>query len=215
MAPFRRIVSTRFDLGEAPLSDYAVCRKLGIPTLDIAQAVHRLLHFARVLQHGPDWLWSLIQSQAGRQWREFVFLDLEFMEAVLHGKLAVLGDPRGQRQGRQAFTLGFLVVWKRLVKSFSAVARSPRQQVPSSVASWPCFECGMTFKTSKALASHQARSHQKERLSGRYVKDGNCPFCGAITTLVGVPCTMSILPRLVVYGAMQLGGWTRPKTQRF
>ena len=37
----------------------------------------------------------------------------------------------------------------------------------------------MTFKTSKALASHPARSHQKERLSGRYVKDGNCPFCGA------------------------------------
>ena len=34
----------------------------------------------------------------------------------------------------------------------------------------------MTFKTSKALASHQARNHQKERLSGRYVKDGNCPF---------------------------------------
>ena len=26
MAPFRRIVSTRFDLGEAPLSDYAVCQ---------------------------------------------------------------------------------------------------------------------------------------------------------------------------------------------
>ena len=30
-----------------------------------------------------------------------------------------------------------------------------------------------------AFASHQARSHHKERLSGRYVKDGNCPFCGA------------------------------------
>ena len=70
MAPFRRIVSARFDLGEAPVSDYAVCRKLGIPTLDIAQAVHRLLHLARVLQHGLDRLWSLIQSQAGRQWRE-------------------------------------------------------------------------------------------------------------------------------------------------
>ena len=37
----------------------------------------------------------------------------------------------------------------------------------------------MTFKTSKALASHEATSHQKERLSGRYVKDGNCPFGGA------------------------------------
>ena len=79
MAPFRRIVSTRF-------------------ALDIAQAVHRLLHLARVLQHGPDWLWSLIQSQAGRQWREYVFLDLEFMAAVLHDKLADLGDPRGQWQ---------------------------------------------------------------------------------------------------------------------
>ena len=33
MASFRRIVSTRFDSGEAPLSDYAVCQKLGIPTL--------------------------------------------------------------------------------------------------------------------------------------------------------------------------------------
>ena len=65
------------------------------------------------------------------------------------------------------------------MKSFSAVARSPRRQAPSSVASWPCYECEMTFKTSKALASHQARSHQKERLSGRYVKDGNCSFCGA------------------------------------
>ena len=39
----------------------------------------RLLHLARVLQHGPDWLWSLIQSQVWRQWRECVFLDLEFM----------------------------------------------------------------------------------------------------------------------------------------
>ena len=37
----------------------------------------------------------------------------------------------------------------------------------------------MTYKSSKALASHRARSHHKERLSGRYVKDGNCPFCGA------------------------------------
>ena len=37
----------------------------------------------------------------------------------------------------------------------------------------------VAFKSSKALASHQARSHHKERLSGRYVKDGNCPFCGA------------------------------------
>ena len=98
LAPFRRIVSTRFDSGEAPLSDYAVCQKLGIPTLDIAQAVHRLLHLARVLQHGPDWLWSLIQSQAGRQWRECVFLDLEFMAAILHDKLADLGGPRGQWQ---------------------------------------------------------------------------------------------------------------------
>ena len=56
----------------------------------------------------------------------------------------------------QAFILGFPVVWKRLVKSFSVVARSPRQQVPSSVVSWPCYECGMTFKTSKTLASHQS-----------------------------------------------------------
>ena len=149
--PFRRIVSTRFDLGEAPLSDYAVCQKLGIPTLDIVQAVHRLLHLARFLQHGPDWLRSLIQSQAGRQWRECVFLDLEFMAAVLHDKLADLGDPRGQWQRWQAFILAFPVVWKRLVKSFSVVARSPRPQVPSSVASWPCYECGMTFKTSKAF----------------------------------------------------------------
>ena len=54
MAPFRRIVSTRFDLEEAPWSDYAVCRQLGVPTIDIAQAVHRLLHLPRVLQHGPD-----------------------------------------------------------------------------------------------------------------------------------------------------------------
>ena len=179
MTPFRRVVSTPFDSGEAPLSNYAVCRKLGIPTLDIAQAVHRLLHLARVLQHGPDWLWSLIQSQAGRQWRECVFLDLECMAAVLHDKLADLKDPRGQWQRWQAFILGFPAVWKRLVKSFSAVARSRRQQVNSSVESWPCYECGMTFKTSKALASHQARNHQKERLSGRYVKDGNCPFRGA------------------------------------
>ena len=77
--------------------DYAVCRKLGIPTHDIDQAVHRLLHLSRV-QHVPDWLWSLIQSQAVRQWRECVSLDLEFMAAVLHDKLADLGDPRGQWQ---------------------------------------------------------------------------------------------------------------------
>ena len=103
------------------------------------------------------------------------------MAAVLHDKLADLRDPRGQWQRWQAFILGFPVVWKRLVKSFSVVARSPRQQVPSSVVSWPCYECGMmTFKTSKALASQQVRSHQKERLSGRYVKDGNCPLCGAL-----------------------------------
>ena len=38
----------------------------------------------------------------------------------------------------------------------------------------------MTFKTSNSLASHQAKIHQKERLSGPYVKDGNCPFCGAL-----------------------------------
>ena len=179
MAPFRRIVGTRFDLGEPPLSDLAVCQKLGIPTLNIAQAVHRLLYLARVLQHGPDWLWSLIQSHAGKQWRECVFSDLEFMAAVLRDKLADLGDPRGHWQRWQTFILGFPAVWKRLVKSFSAVARSPHQQVPSSTASWPCYECGMTFKTSKALACHQARSHQKERVSGRYVRDGNCPFCGA------------------------------------
>ena len=37
----------------------------------------------------------------------------------------------------------------------------------------------MTYKSSKALASHRARSYHKERLSGRYVKDGSCPFCGA------------------------------------
>ena len=43
MAPLRRIVSTCFDLGEAPLSDAAVCQKLGISTLDIAQAVQRTL----------------------------------------------------------------------------------------------------------------------------------------------------------------------------
>ena len=140
---------------------------------------HRLLHLSRVLQHGPDWLCSPIQSQAGRQWRECVFLDLEFMAAVLHDKLADMGDLRGQWQRWLAFILGFPVVWKRLVKSFPTVARSPRQQVPSPASSWPCYECGMTFKTSKALASHQARSHQKERLSGRYVKDGNCSFCGA------------------------------------
>ena len=52
-----------------------------------------------------------------------------------------------------------------------------RQQVLSPIVSWPCYECGMTYKSSKALASHQARSHHKERLSGRYVKDGACPFC--------------------------------------
>ena len=115
--PFGRIVSTRFDLGEAPLSDYAVCQKIGIPTLDIAQAVQRLLHLARFLHHGPDWLWSLIQTQAGKQWRECAFLDLEFMAAVLHDKLPW--------QRWQAFILGFPVVWKRLVTSFSAVARSP------------------------------------------------------------------------------------------
>ena len=45
MAPFRRIVSTRFDLGEAPFSDHAVCCKLGIPTLDDVQAAHRLCSF--------------------------------------------------------------------------------------------------------------------------------------------------------------------------
>ena len=188
MAPFRRI-------GEAPLSDYAVRQKLGISTLDIAQAFQRLLHLARVLHHGPDWLWSLIQSQAGKQWRECVLLDLEFMAAVLHDKLADLGDPRGQWQRWQAFILGFPVMWKRLVKSFSAVAHSPRQQVPSPIVSWPCYKCGMTFKSSKALASQQARSHHKERLSGRYVKDGNCPFCGAFFSfiLAGAPCTMLIL----------------------
>ena len=101
------------------------------------------------------------------------------MAAVLHDKLADLGDPRGQWQRWQSFILGFPVVWKRLVKSFSAVARSPGQQVPPPIASWPCYECGMTFKTSKTLASHQARSHHEERLSGRYVKDGNCPLSGA------------------------------------
>ena len=108
-APFRRIVSTRFDLGGAPLSDYAVCQKLGIPALDITQAVQGLLHLARVLQHGPDWLWSLMHSQAGKQCRECAFLDLEFMAAVLHDKLADLGDPRVQWQRWQAFILGVLV----------------------------------------------------------------------------------------------------------
>ena len=126
-----------------------------------------------------NWLWSLIQSQACKQWRECVFLDLEFMAAVLHSKLADLGDPREHWQRWQAFILGFPAVWNRLVKSFSAIARSPRQQVPSPIASRPCYECGMTYKSSKALTSHRARSHHKERLSGRYVKDGNCPFCGA------------------------------------
>ena len=71
-------------------------KKLGIPTLDIAQAVQRLLHLARVLHHGPDWLWSLIQSQAGKQWRECVFLDLEFVAAVRHSKLA---DPADSGKG--------------------------------------------------------------------------------------------------------------------
>ena len=71
MAPFRRIASTRFDLGgRIPLSDAAVCQKLGIPTLDIAQAFQRLLRLARVLHHGPARLWSVIQPQAGKQWRE-------------------------------------------------------------------------------------------------------------------------------------------------
>ena len=166
MAPFRRIVSTRFDLGEAPLSDYAVRRKLGISTLDIGQAVHRLLHLCRVLQH---------------------------MAAVLHDKLADLRDPCGQWQRWQAFILGFPVVWKRLVKSFSVVARFPRQQVPSPAASWPCYECGMTFKTSKALASHQDRSHQKERLSGRLSKTAIVPFAVHSSILAGVPCTIVIL----------------------
>ena len=114
------LVSSRFDLGEAPVSDYAVCRKLGIHTLDIAQAVHRLLHLARVLQHGPGWLWSLIPSQAGTQWRECFFLDLEFMAAVLHDKLADPRDPRGQWQRWHAFILSFSVVLKRLVKSFAS-----------------------------------------------------------------------------------------------
>ena len=102
------------------------------------------------------------------------------------------------------------------MKFISAVARSPHQQVPSSVASWPCYECGVTFKTSNSLASHQARSHQKERLSGRYVKDGNCPFCGAFfhtrvramhhvdfgSKCFGAPAGR--LPRLAVYGATQV-----------
>ena len=148
MSPFRRVVCTRFGLGEAPLSDAALLQKLGIPTLDIAQAVQRLLHLARVLHHGPDWLWSLIQSQAGTQWRECVLLDLEFMAAVFHSKFADLGDPRGQWQRWQDFILGFHVVWKRLVKSFSPIARSPRQQVPSRIVSWPCYEYGMTFNSS-------------------------------------------------------------------
>ena len=202
---------------------------------------------------GLTGFWSLMQSQAGRQWRECVFLDLEFTAAVLHDKLAGLGDPLGQWQRWQAFILGFPVVWKRLVKSFSAVARSPRQQVPSSVASWPYCECGMTLKTSKALASHQ-----KERLSGPLCQRRQLPpFAVRSSILVGVPCTIVILaaklarffcchllvslssqrmklpwrgsktgsitrlPRLAVYGAMQvlrpvrpLETWTRPKTQR-
>ena len=142
-------------------------QKLGIPTLDVAQAVQRLLHLARVLHHGLDWLWSLIQSQAGKQWRECVFLDLEFMAADLHSILADFGDPRGHRQTWQAFILGFPGVWMRLVRSFSAIARSPRRHVPSPTVSWPCYECVKTYKSSKALASHQARSHHKERLSGQ------------------------------------------------
>ena len=88
---------------EDPLSDAAVCQKLGIPTLDIAQAVQRLLYLARVLHHGPDWLWSLIQSQTVKQWRECVFLDLEFMAAVLRDKLADLGDLRGQMAKMASF----------------------------------------------------------------------------------------------------------------
>ena len=47
---------------------------------------------------------------------------------------------KGKDGKRSSF--GFRAVWKRLVKSFSAVARSPRQQVPSPMCLDPVMSVG-------------------------------------------------------------------------
>ena len=140
MAPFRRIVSTRFDLG--PLSDAAVCQKLGIPTLDIAQGVQRLL---------PDWLWSLsFNLRLASNGVNVSFWTLSTWPQ------SFIASYQTWRSSRTMAKMASIHPWlpccvEASREVLSAIARSPCQQVLSPIVSWPCYECGMTFKSSKAL----------------------------------------------------------------
>ena len=179
MQPLHRILDHDYYADTPAPSDAAVCSTLGIPGFDTAVAVQRLLLLGRIIRHGPQPLWSLLQSPSGAAWRKRVLQDCSDLAVALCPKLDALGCPTADWPDWQRFIWDYPQAWKRHVKEFSRCSVTAPEATPSPPRAFACSECTSRFPSQRALKAHQAAKHGRRRLSSSYIADGRCPFCTA------------------------------------
>ena len=173
---------------EHTIPDVEVRRKLQMPSFDCVLVRKRFAYLARVVRCGPTVLTALLAARPRGHimpWTSVIIKDLQCLWAMA-AKCAHLSDPAGSsrewlvwiearpEEFRQAIACVYFVE-----SSCDRGAEIVVGLEQARVRAHKCDVCGMTFCSTKALASHSRAKHDV-RVAQRLFCDehGECQVCG-------------------------------------
>ena len=153
--------------------------KVSQPPWQIAMAVARLLYLPRLLKVAPTAL--LILLDANRSWRDLLRHDCLSMWLQATFVSQVLPHPDGTMLLSWCdFATKSTRRWKHMVKAWA------RSHIPQPCGlplhtgvqlPWPCYECGLSFASHRALVAHSTAAHAAVSLASRFIFDVYCSCC--------------------------------------
>ena len=181
MAAFRTIVNERWRPRHVLASSQEVFRLLGILDFQEAVSMQRFRLAARLVNAAPS-LMALLQSDAGRAWKDNLARDLALLRQEMGPQLAeVDGLPDFER-----LWFEYLKAWKQLLSSCQRklverrLRSGPSQPAPVHVLpTFSCDQCDVVYGKLRALRTDQMGAHQRRREARGCVLASVCPVCMA------------------------------------
>ena len=184
MKVLRRISGRMFYAShDALLTDQSVMTELGVGDVALVMRRRRLGYLARFLSKAPPLLVALAAANSPDQgsWAKQLLGDLTWMRARSR-KCDSLPDPALDQDAWCSFVRAFPGQWKAIVHD--AVASHGSAGIRPHVVRndvlacrTTCYECGQTFVSKAAMATHAYRRHGYQNPARKFSPGTSCECC--------------------------------------
>ena len=173
-AKARRAINARRQVGGT--TDAQIREMFDLPAIPGVLRMLRLRQMAPLDANCPLPLKALLQTVDAKPlaWTVSVAEDLRQMHSRDH-KLRQLPDPDEGPLAWRAVWQEFLAAWRTLTaRAASVESRAVELEEPQPV---PGLECGVVFRSTRALKVHLSRKHGVRIPARRFVASSPCPIC--------------------------------------